>query len=802
MLTRLQQILTNQEDVLLQANACELLSAVSNNLQCFSSMAPFAADAAAAVADATQLLVLLALRLRLMSVTWGMDYIIREGYPEAVARWRLTASVVLARLLLPMNLHSAAAAAAAAGGKRGMMSVFVLSLFRMICDEEDAEVDELENQTLMRLLCNMAAARPPECARLMELEGGLLTTTLSEYSRSTSKLKREEAMVYWGILCSSPECVQTVLQKLPDSADRVADCLGDIEELAAAALASWLCVMQAATDISVLPAKMREVICAKLTPRLLDCVLQRPFPEFRQKAYELLKEKFRQLMLDPTSDSEYEVRIAKHAFAREVCDKQEEWLREALDPAFSNELFRYAKGGPFSGSSAQLSKGKKPRGGGSLGGRRGPSAEQQQRRGRAAAAAAAAGGAAAMEDQQTPQYYYDSSAQQWWVFNVAKGEWELCPDSEQTGPAADLGLEATQQQQQQQEQQQQEQQQQQQQQQQGADRDKETPGATHLAVETNASSAPSSAAARPSAAADAPVADSAAADADAADAAASGGTASSDRPYPPSAVGVNSEEEALARRGGGDGSGGVEGSLSRDSSQAASASSDEEEASDALGSALERLMTTTVSRGFSGRTSAASSFAWRQGAGEEGEGESSSDDESAPLTPPSEPIVRRVTRCMTLMDQGGLADCIQKAVEMRQHIIDTEKGGHVPGAEDTEIKEEAWKIRARARAKSAGAEARERAQIRWRAAALEVAAQHQQQQQRRPTPDAGAQRFADIVGLVAAARKKGLVSPGANLSPAGAAAAAATVFAAGFGGQVKGLLIAGRPNCLSSLVEQ
>ncbi|KAL8431497.1 hypothetical protein ACSSS7_005206 [Eimeria intestinalis] len=49
-------------------------------------------------------------------------------------------------------------------------------------------------------------------------------------------------------------------------------------------------------------------------------------------------------MLDPTSDSEYEVRIAKHEFARAVCEKHEEWVREALDPAFSNEFFRRSFG--------------------------------------------------------------------------------------------------------------------------------------------------------------------------------------------------------------------------------------------------------------------------------------------------------------------------------------------------------------------------------------------------------------------------------------------------------------------------
>lgn len=76
----------------------------------------------------------------------------------------------------------------------------------------------------------------------------------------------------------------------------------------------------------------------------------------------------------------------------------------------------------------------------------------------------------------------------------------------------------------------------------------------------------------------------------------------------------------------------------------------------------------------------------------------------------------------------------------------------MPGTEDSETKEEAWKIRARTAAQTAGTAARERARSLWKAAAKELAASHQQQQR---TPHAGAQRFADIVTLVAAARAKG-----------------------------------------------
>lgn len=79
-------------------------------------------------------------------------------------------------------------------------------------------------------------------------------------------------------------------------------------------------------------------------------------------------------------------------------------------------------------------------------------------------------------------------------------------------------------------------------------------------------------------------------------------------------------------------------------------------------------------------------------------------------------------------------------------------GGQVPGAEDAGTKEEAWKIQARNRAHTAGTAARERAKSRWRSAALELAGHPRDAQG--ATPHAGAQRFADLVGLVAASRKK------------------------------------------------
>ena len=44
------------------------------------------------------------------------------------------------------------------------------------------------------------------------------------------------------------------------------------------------------------------------------------------------------------------MKIAKHEFARAVYEAQRDWIRDALDPSFSSEFFKYAKGGPFSGS--------------------------------------------------------------------------------------------------------------------------------------------------------------------------------------------------------------------------------------------------------------------------------------------------------------------------------------------------------------------------------------------------------------------------------------------------------------------
>lgn len=289
MLARVQHLLSDKEDLLVQANACDLLSS-------------------------------------LITVSWGLDYAISEKYPELVAR--------------------------------------------LIAEEGIEEGDELENQNMLRLLCNMATQRAAECGRVMELESGLLTKTIELYLTSPSKRRREEGMLCWGVLCSTSECAATVLEKLPSSADCVAAAVADVEELSVAALRSWLCVVQDVKDPSVLPETLLQTVNSKLTPRLLDCILQRPFPESRQKAYELLKalvtfaepmqtlfasSSFRKLILDPTSDSAYEVRIAKHAFACAACEAQGEWLKEALDPAFSNEFFRYAKAGPFATSSSARS---------------------------------------------------------------------------------------------------------------------------------------------------------------------------------------------------------------------------------------------------------------------------------------------------------------------------------------------------------------------------------------------------------------------------------------------------------------
>ncbi|KAL8434894.1 hypothetical protein Efla_000705 [Eimeria flavescens] len=352
-----------------------------------------------------------------------------------------------------------------------------------------------------------------------------------------------------------------------------------------------------------------------------------------------------------------------------------------------------------------------------------------------------------MEEPQTPQYYYDSAARQWWVFNMAKGEWELCPDSEQTGQAPEGYEEAIEEEQQQQQQ----------------DSSEAALPPADAAAGEEAAAAAVAADAASSAASQSATQAAASANRKAADAPAAGSKGEPDSSRPGGPASAKSSPPAGASAASARDSISSSSSSRSEGDNSSEASSHEADSADALGSALERLMTTNISRGLthSLEGSASGSFAWRTRSGE-GRSLSDSDsssDEAEADAPPPEPIVRRVTRCMTRMDQGGLADCIQKAVELRQHIIDTEKGGHVPGAEDAESKEEAWKIKARERAQTANAEARERAKSRWRAAALELAAQQQQQ---RRTPDAKAQRFADIVGLVAAARKKSLAGPSAS----------------------------------------
>ncbi|OEH74547.1 hypothetical protein cyc_03583 [Cyclospora cayetanensis] len=384
-----------------------------------------------------------------------------------------------------------------------------------------------------------------------------------------------------------------------------------------------------------------------------------------------------------------------------------------------------------------------------------------------------------------PQYYYDSQAQQWWVFNTAQGEWELCPDSEQTAAAFATPTAAPD----------------------TPDQQQQLRLPENETASASANSLPKAGASPPAAQAVVPMAvppakaaggssqnssvpsahnepsctsPSVHLDPSAATAAAgrqTTGTAPSEERtvnsasrVPPSlAVPSNGglqvdlsaavEESSRGEALGFSAPEGLPTALSEESSG--------EE--DALGNALKRLMTTTVSRGQMRRAAAASgstSFPWPLGISEaadsDDDGKASSKESSSSRTPTPEPIVRRVTRCMTFKEQGGLAGCLQKAVQLRQHLIDTEKGGHVPGAEDADIKEEAWKIKARARAKSAGTVARERAKNRWRAAALELANGHQQEEASRKTSNAGAQRFADIVALAAAARARDLSRPGSE----------------------------------------
>ncbi|CDJ37317.1 hypothetical protein, conserved [Eimeria tenella] len=286
MLSRLQQLVENNKDPLLQANASDLLSA-------------------------------------LVSVSWGADYAVRNKYPERIAR--------------------------------------------LIATEEDV----LNSQTLLRLLCRMAVERPSECSRILNAEGGVLKSAIETCLTSSSKRHKEEGIVCWSILFSKTECSATVLEQLPSSADLVAEAVMDVEDVSVAALRAWSCVLQDVKDPAVLPQQLKRTVDSNLASKLLDCVLQRPFPEARQQCYELLKalsvdaepmqmffasEGFRQLMVDPSSDTEYEVRLAKHAFASAACAAQRDWLRNALDPSFCEAFFKYAEGGPWTASAESLLK--------------------------------------------------------------------------------------------------------------------------------------------------------------------------------------------------------------------------------------------------------------------------------------------------------------------------------------------------------------------------------------------------------------------------------------------------------------
>ncbi|CDJ66461.1 hypothetical protein, conserved [Eimeria necatrix] len=424
-----------------------------------------------------------------------------------------------------------------------------------------------------------------------------------------------------------------------------------------------------------------------------------------------------------------------------------------------------------------------------------------------------------MGESDEPQYYYDSVAQQWWVYNTALGQWELCPESEQTDVAA--AEPAAEQEQPPQDQQQHEQYQ----------RDADSRAVAAAAVAGSADGDASPVKRAPEEAADAAAAESCQQplSSDSSDLAVS----SSPGAGAARAAAASPAEPSKPRRRGVS----VVAFKSSDSSSSSSSSSsspasgvsrqasgaESEGGVDEIGNALDRLMTTNFSRGLTrnwGSGSDSGSFPWAaRGAaagGSSGRGSAadsvseSSQDTDSPREPTPEPIVRRVTRRMTFKDMGGLAGCLQKAVQLRQELIDTEKGkqpllkhvhrlllllllllllytgcccccccwGHVPGAEDSETKEEAWKIRARTAAQTAGTAAREKARSLWKAAAKELAASHQQQQR---TPHAGAQRFADIVTLVAAARAKdrGLEKRGILRSSAEADAAAVAAAGAG-----------------------
>lgn len=294
-----------------------------------------------------------------------------------------------------------------------------------------------------------------------------------------------------------------------------------------------------------------------------------------------------------------------------------------------------------------------------------------------------------MESPEQPQYYYDSSAQQWWIFNNAQGQWELCPDTDQTGAAATAPAGT--------------QEQQQQQQPEGT----EATGTSAATSNEGAVAAPAAEVAAEAPSATQPPATAAETDPSQRPSGLSPSDAASVSPVAPPPLhapaptattaatapeptGSSASHPAVSRNT----SFKIESSTSLEGDSSShsvppedlrlrwSHSEEESDSGDALGNALERLMTTNFSRGLTGGfgdTSASTSFPWPLALAEEDEesdqeGEGSTGGPASPAELPPEPIVRRVTRRMTFKEQGGLSGCLQKAVQLRQHIIDTENG--------------------------------------------------------------------------------------------------------------------------------
>merc|ERR1711924_357677 len=99
----------------------------------------------------------------------------------------------------------------------------------------------------------------------------------------------------------------------------------------------------------------------RLTPLALQALAHKPFPDVRCHAWHLLSalvpsrvaaqrmvtaEEIRDNLLDFTSESESQARIAKHAFIVSLVQEHGEWLGAFLEDNVEGLLTEYARQGP------------------------------------------------------------------------------------------------------------------------------------------------------------------------------------------------------------------------------------------------------------------------------------------------------------------------------------------------------------------------------------------------------------------------------------------------------------------------